>query len=552
MSNSFIDALQKQATGKTKNGALAYTDTGSGLLNYFSNVNDLHRSYKDVESDLNKCWAEDPELTLRMIVYVRAITRKSKAHEIQVKGLGMKNEGRLGLKWLYENHREVFYANLPLFIEFGNWQDLWHRDLIGWVSNNDMRIATFIGYNIISQNDLCRKYLPRFKSNSNIHRNTYSQKTIKYKKLKNQGLKLIVKAINTIWSNPTWEGAIDGKMNMEYLMKMKSSGTAHEWQQHITKQDYLKIDFNTLPGKVLTWITKESDNKSFLSRHKLEDNYIQWLDTKPSINTTSFIYELTKPAIEKYKNKWQPGVLSKITKFTIEKQLQTILNRAEDSNLNVMPVIDTSGSMSSEHCANGVTALDVCVSLGVYFSMLQKGSFKDNIIAFDSDSKLKRLSGSYLDRLRDILSDKYYWGSTNFQSVIDLILKTRSENPEIPVEDYPDVYLVVSDMQFDEGDKRYTNHQKAIKKMKEAGLPEPIFIWYNVSSYGNESFQNHKDDAGVIHMSGFDPAAIDRLMSSDFQLKFEEKHNKSIKNITPLEAMVETLNQEYLQLLKLK
>jgi hypothetical protein len=37
-------------------------------------------------------------------------------------------------------------------------------------------------------------------------------------------------------------------------------------------------------------------------------------------------------------------------------------------------------------------------------------------------------------------------------------------------------------------------------------------------------------------------------MSKDFQLKFEEKYSKSIKDITPYETMQETLNQEYLQL----
>ena len=39
-------------------------------------------------------------------------------------------------------------------------------------------------------------------------------------------------------------------------------------------------------------------------------------------------------------------------------------------------------------------------------------------------------------------------GSTNFQSVVDEIVRIRKSNPNIPLEDYPSTLLVVSDMQF--------------------------------------------------------------------------------------------------------
>jgi len=544
MINTFINAMQQQPTAFTENGAAAYGDTGSDLVNYFSNTNNLHRSYEEIEADLNKCWKESPEYTLRMIMYIRAITRKSEKHDIKVKGLGMKNEGRLALKWLYNNHKKVFHKNLPLFIEFGNWQDLWHRQLIDWVEQKDMKVASFIGYRVF-HNDLCKKYLPRYKSKSNIRRNTCSVKTIEFKELRNKGLGLVVKAINDTWPHAR------NKMTMKILMKLKAKGKAHDWQQRITNQAYLNIDFNTLPGKVISWMFKEKEGSSFLSRHNLEDKYIVWLDNQTSVKTTSYIYELVKPAIEVYNNYYYDSKLSKITKHTIEKQIKTILKQAEVSNLNVMPVIDTSGSM---HCivSGNVTALDICVSLGVFFSMLQKGTFKDHIIGFSNDSKFQRLSGSYLDRLKDVLANSYM-GSTNFQSVIDLIVRTRQQNLDVPVEDYPNAYLVISDMAFNESGYGYqtTNHQTAVSKLTNAGLPEPIFIWYNVSPYDNKVFQNHKDDSGVIQMAGFDPAAVDRLMSADFQLKFEEKHGKSIKDITPYEACIETLSQDYLKLLTL-
>lgn len=540
--NKFINEIQKQENALTANGALAYKDTGSDLVNYFSNANNLYRGYEEVEEDLNKCWEENAELTLRMIVYVRSISRKSSEYDLEVKGLGIKNEGRLSLKWLYNNHREIFHKNLPLFIEFGNWQDIWHKDLIDWVKEEDKQVAYFIAESVF-ENQLCRKYLPRQKSKSNIRKKAKSIKTIEFKELRNKGLYLVIDAINELWPKAKT------KMNMKTLMKLKSEGTAHEWQQHITNRNYLDINFDTLPGKVITWITKEKEGNSFLSRHKLEDNYINWLDKQDNIKTTSYIYELAKPAIEAYKYYYNQSKISKVNKYTIEKQIKTILNKAEVSNLNVMPVIDTSGSMQ-ELVHGNISALDICVSLGVYFSMLQKGTFKDSIIGFSSTSNFQSLRGSFITRLKDVLKE-CYMGSTNFQSVIDLIIKTRISNPYIPIEDYPDVYLVISDMQFNDTGVKTRNHREAINKLKQAGLPEPIFIWYNVSPYGNGVYESHKDDTGIIQMTGYDPAALDRLLSNDFQIKFEKEKEKSIKEITPYEAMEATLNQDYLQLLKL-
>jgi Domain of unknown function (DUF2828) len=549
MSNLFIEGIQQIPTGATENGALAYSDTFSNLLNYFSNCNNFYRDYSDVEKDLNKCWAENSELTLKLIGYIRAISRTDNYSGLKVKGLGLKHEGRLCLKWLYLNHPLIFHKNLETFIvNLGSWQDLWHRDLGCWMINKDPNVIKFIIDQLYiriateNQNDLCLKYLPRHKSISNIKKRSPGTATLNFHIARNNILYIISHTLNIEFG---------ASFTVKDLMKWKASGTLHTWQQHISNKNFNGIDFNRLPGKVLQWITKDKDGSSFLSRHNLEEKYIKWLDSKDTINNTSYIYELVKPIIVSYKGYNTTSRVNKITEYTVEKQIAGMLSKVEKSALNVMPVIDTSGSMNCEVHRN-TSALDICLSLGVYFSMIQYGSFKDHIISFDTKSKFIKLQGSYIDRLKDILGRQDFMGSTNFQSVINLVLQTRKNNPNIPIEDYPDVYLVISDMQFDVNSNRsQTNHQEAVAKLIEVGLKEPLFIWYNVSPYGNDNFQNHKDDSGVINMSGFDPSALNRLLSQDFQLKFEDENNKSIKEITPLEGMFASLNQEYLELLKL-
>jgi len=547
MNNTFLDAMTTVPTASTQNGALAYGHTGDFVLDRFSDLNDMFESYEDVSHGLEKAWGENPLLTLRLIMYSRAITRKSSLTGLDVKGLGLKNVGRLSMKWLYNNHRDVFHKNIIGIAEIGSYQDFWHKDFVAdWVNANDKIVVTFLADKVLRQDPMALKYLPRYLSSSNINK-VKSETNKEYKYARNKGIQLLSDHLNEV--------AV-GTFNPLILMKIKSKGVGHAFQRLISHGEFTALDFKSLPGKVLTWITKKSErsNNTFLERHGLEDRYIKWLDTQPTLKTTSYLYELIAPCIGDggwYSNNWNEP--DKVSRFTIEKQIAGLLDKAKDSNLNVMPVLDTSGSMACT-VAN-TTSLNVATSLAVYFSMIQSGTFKDSIVAFDSASKFKRLGGSYLNRVKDILEDRDYMGSTNFQSVINLVLETRRKHPEIPVEDYPEVYLVISDMQFNDVEHGYgytsqrrTNHQAAVNNLKKAGLPEPIFIWYNVSDNGNGNFQNHKNDAGVINISGFDPAVVNRLMSGDFQLKFEEKHGKSIKEITPMEACIETLSQDYLKL----
>jgi len=547
MNNMFLDKMTEVPTSSTQNGALAYDTTGNFLLDRFSNLNDMFESYEDVSDSLEQSWEENPLLTLRLIMYSRAISRKSNLTELKVKGLGLKNVGRNSLKWLYNNHRAVFHKNLIGIIEIGSYQDIWHKDFVAeWVNNKDEKIISFLANKVLNKDSMALKYLPRHRSNSNIKK-AKSEAIQEYKHARNKGLSYIAKYISD--NQNTNFTVLD-------LMKVKSKGEGHIFQRLITDREFDSLDFKTLPGKVLTWITKKSSrtNNTFLQRHNLEKKYIDWLKTQPALKTTSYLYELINPCINNfcYCNGWNK--LDRVNKYTIEKQIQTILSQANTSNLNVMPVLDTSGSMGIK-IAN-TTALNIAASLAIYFSMIQSGSFKNSIIAFDNKSKFKKLSGKYLTRLKTVITDKDYMGSTNFQSVIDLVLRTRKEHPEIPVKDYPEVYLVISDLQFDDtkiykSRSDYTNHELSIQKLKKAGLPEPIFVWYNVSNNGNDNFQNHKNDKGVINISGFDPAVVNRLMSGNFQTKFEEKYDKSIKEISPYEACVETLSQDYLLLFTL-
>ena len=523
--SSFIEALEREPNTFTENGAGAHLSTNNSLLDLFGQLNSYEYDYEELSQTLDLCWEEDKVKTLRLIAYGGAITRTSYNNSTEVKGAGLKDFRVKALRWLYLNHRDVFLSNLLGWVETTSWSLFWHKEFVDcWVKNKDSVLANFIASCLVSDH-LARKYLPRYKTKSNINRAQKEENRL-YKHRRNRGLELVARYLG---------------MTMPELMKLKSEGTAHKWQQQISEQNYEGINFDNLPGKVLTWITKTDDKgQSFLSRHGLESKFIDWLDSKDNLKTTSYLHELANPLINEY---GQVKPISKVEKFTINKQVQTLLDKSTSSPLNVMPLLDTSGSMATK-VANS-SALCICLALGVYFSMTNTGDFKNTVMMFDTYCRSLKLRGSFVDRIKQIMKSETAWGNTNFQSAVDKLIEIKESNPNISDDSFPDVMLVISDMAFDSCGSNSTNHTTAVKKLKNAGVKVPVFLWWYVRSTG--SFEVKADNNGVILYSGFDPAGVDMILSGDFMQELESQ-GKTIQDITPQEAMNKILDQDWLHL----
>ena len=153
---------------------------------------------------------------------------------------------------------------------------------------------------------------------------------------------------------------------------------------------------------------------------------------------------------------------------------------------NVWCAIDTSGSMLDYISdKSNLTASDVAISLGIYFSTLNEGAFHKNVIMFDSTSTVKQLNGTFSEMYESILTSPTAWGSTNFMSVVDEIVRIRKYNPNIPLSDYPDTLLIVSDMQFNYCGDTTTNYEKMKDKLYKVFPQEFVdnmkFIWWQVN-----------------------------------------------------------------------
>lgn len=538
--NSFIDSLTVKNT-VTDNGALSHSTSGSALLDQFGkvatyvkvkrgysekdNVMLYGRPQSEVDADMVEIWNEQPLLAMRMLFYWRMITRKNKSiykdFEIQ-RGQGVRKEVFQRLLWVAKYHPEAFCNNLFLLAEVGSWKDLitlWEMDTEGVVKLES--ILMLIAISIASAEEEVpahvfhleniKKYIPTLRSRNKL-------KTTHLKKMR-----IFADAFMKFFD-----------MNEREYREFKASGISHKFQRDICQKKFDELNFAAIGGRVINNLVKNGKKgTSFMKRWNLEERYIKWLDSKDSVNFVGYPYELSKKVTYN---------MSLLEEYTLNKQFERLLEngRAEEGSIkgNVWCALDTSGSMKDE-VSNGITAYDVCISLGIYFSALNEGAFKNQVIMFDDTSSTMELVGTFCEKVKQIQRSSTAWGSTNFQSVIDEIVRVRKNNPNIPISDFPETLLVVSDMQFNPTETNInTNYEEAMAKLQEVGLPRINIIWWHVN--GNSKDQpSLKDDKGTILIGGFDGSIVSTLLGG--------KNKTKLNEMTPMDAMLACLNQEILK-----
>lgn len=527
--NKFLDATKSYNTF-TENGALSHSTTKSAILDYFGKSGTYRgRSLQDVYADVSAAWGESPDLTLKVIFYNRIITRKAKGFgedlvvEKVQRGQGARDEFRKAIGWVAKYHENTWARNAWLIPVVGCWKDLWHEDTIDVFNHKAVYSLIESGLQSETMAPLVAKYLPRIRS-ANKTKTEYHRK-----------LNYFARGFCSFM----------GISERDYrLIKSNQEFVAHQFQRDMSANRWDVLNFSKISGKALFNLVNlhGRDKQSALQRHDQEDRYTKWLEKQPVAKFTGYVYELYKAT--------NTG-LNKAQKMTIDKQFEGLLELARKDNGgikgNVWCALDTSASMTWEKVSPGVRPLDVCLGLGIYFSSLNEGAFKDHVIAFSSSSQVAKLSGTFTDKVSQV-NRLNAMGSTNFQSVIDQIVRIRKKKPSIPVEDYPKTLLVVSDMQFNVvGNNKKTNYEVAMKKLEAVGLPRMQIIWWYVTGRGKD-FPSQLDDEGTTIMSGFDGAAVQLILGGE-EVVDKEIGKKS--KPTPWESMLMALNQEVLQPIKI-
>jgi hypothetical protein len=427
---SFLDSLQQNASknARTENGALTHSTTHNAVLDFFALAGGMRDNAGDAVKLFRKAFAEDPQLAVRALFYIRDIRG----------GQGERDLFRtlfLELRTLDDEAAEQVTGFIP---EYGRWDDLLtvaDPELVAEIVSQQLEIDTSLmdqGQSI----SLMAKWLPS--------ENASSEKSRKR-------ARLLADLIGM--SNKEYRQRVVALRKYIQLLEQKMS--ANEWEA---------IDYGKLPSQA-----GRKHNKAF-KRHD-ENRYSSYLEAVMSGDAkmnagTLYTYEVFDE-VKKGNDKAADAMWKSLPDWT--------------NGSNSIVVADVSGSMFGR-------PMSVSVSLALYFAEHNTGPFKDYFLTFSTRPHLVKVQGKTLtERLRNIESSD--WGmNTDLNKVFDLILRAAVSSGA-DAEDVPKVIYIISDMEFDEAtgnrwdtSATKTNYERAEQMFVDAGFELPHIVFWNVNA----------------------------------------------------------------------
>jgi hypothetical protein len=494
--------IQKSVETFSGNGSKKYSSTNNDFVDQFGKLGSYKepRSYKDISNDMSILYANSPLLAVMFILYIRTITRVvslfngKKTTSVQ-RGAGLRHESIVRMIWLHVNHSDVFWKNITLFISVGSWKDIiqmmsydlqfngWNGRILDWIGFGRLLLA---GLENPQHSELIKKYLPQIKANSKCHT------------LESQADNVIAKWICSL----LYGSKADTRTYRSYR-KLKTSGTAHQWQQLISQGKFLQIDFNTIHGRALAQLV----SSKFLQNNGLEEVYQKWISTKPIAKFTGYVYELASNI------KWD---MKKYQVDTINAQYNQLLDLAGKTNSNMIVVKDTSGSMDSVAIGTNVSSYHVAKSLSIFLGNLLQGFFHNHYIDFSSTAILRAIKGSNFVEHWNTESRRQS-ANTNFMAVCTLFCDIHKKG--VPEDQFPSGMICISDGQFDRNYYGTTSIEAFRKQLRYNGFSQSFidnfkFVFWDInntfygSKFTNSKFESFGPEKNVFYFSGFDASVI--------------------------------------------
>lgn len=221
----------------------------------------------------------------------------------------------------------------------------------------------------------------------------------------------------------------------------------------------------------------------------------------------------------------------------------------------VMPVVDTSGSMSSAGVMHYAIAMGiVCASISTIPGKLITFSEAPEVFSFNPDEDIFTL-------VRKIMGCK--WGmNTNLDATYQLLLGEMKVAKASGSDISTDFRLAIfTDGQFDSmvsygstgtsygygrramlsGFDTFQKRQE--KAFTQAGFGVPLVVYWNMANR-SVGFPAQSDTTGVLLVAGFSQTVMVEVMSGDYSLVIDEDTGAVKVNVTPLESFLKTMNDE--------
>ena len=465
MNNSQIDTVENQNVTLTDNGMVTNPTSLNKCVDLFFSIGSMRGKSKDKVVNLFNQAYNENPLVASKILFWVRDVRS---------GAGERQTFRDVISFLTTNSPQTVRKNIGLIPEFGRWDDV--LVLLGTELEDDM--FSLIKTALSNGEGLCAKWMPRKGVVANKLRKLFRTTPKQYRKM-------LVGLTNVV----------------------ESKMCAKDWE---------KIDYSKLPSLASSRYQK-SFNKNDNERYNEYKKSLQ--DGTAKVNAGAvYPYDIVKSMSMGGDN------------IVSEKQWESLPNWMEGSVERILPVVDVSGSMGVQVGGNpNLSCMDVAVSLGMYISERNEGSFKDAFITFSSNPQLQYLTGTLSERLLQLR--RADWGmSTDLEAVFNLILHQAKMN-NVSEGNMPTKILILSDMQFNQATRRDSlGAQSMIESMyEELGYTKPDIIYWNLNAKGG-NFPVEFDKNGTALVSGFSPSILKSLLGG--------------KNMTPESIMMDTVNDD--------
>ena len=444
-----------QETTTTANGMPAFKSTRNALLDLFFKIGNSTNVTDEMVDLVRDAYVENRNGLMSVLLWARDCRE----------GAGRRNVPRILLnKWFKRGNITEATASVVLYrlVELGRWDDVW---AVALDTRYERGMALLIKTALAKNDRLCAKWLPR-------------------------------------------KGVVAAKLRKLLEMSPKQYrktivGITNVVETLICNEEFSKINYNHVPSQAMFKYTDLFNKKDF-------DHFMNYKDSLTK--GTAKVNVKTAYPHQIVKNLWNDGALA-------EEQWKAKRRELTQLNTSFLPVIDVSGSMMCPSGANGVSCMDVAVSLGLMLAEVGNNAFNGRFITFSERPQLQDFRGFRTLQERVNFVKNSHWGfNTDIEAVFNLVLEAAiSERMEYV--DLPQYIFVISDMQFDQACSNYSAMKMIDKKFRAYGYKTPTIVFWNVSD-NYENYPTVENRPGAILVSGFNTNLLEAII-------------KSPENITP-------------------
>ncbi|MEZ3438167.1 MAG: DUF2828 family protein [Oscillospiraceae bacterium] len=460
----------KMNNALTLNGAVTNRTSGSFCLDLFFRAGAMRSaSEEEIAAAVVRAYAEDPVKTLKIVFFARDARG----------GLGERRFFRAAIKALTAYAPAAVERNIPLFAEYGRYDDL--ISLLGTQCENKAV-------------EIIRERL-----NADI------------KSMENSGqISLLAK-----WLPSVNTSSAAARANARTLAK-RLGHTEKHYRQTLSKlRKYSNILENRLRERDYTFDYDKQPSCAMLKYRQAflrndSERYTEYLNAVNSgeakLNAGAlFPYDIIRACLG--------GEISEQEKLSLDTTWRNLPAYGESGN--AIAVVDGSGSMTYAP-RNNVRPIDAALSLGIYFAEHNKGAFANHFITFSATPRLVEIKGADIVEKTRFCATFNEVANTNLEATFRLILSAAINN-NVKQSEMPERMYIISDMEFDYcvlggNDSTLFDTMKALYAEHGYNLPEVVF--WNVNSI-QENFPVKTSDTGAALVSGFSPAIFGMVIGGE-------------------------------------